>query len=134
MPYIKSEDYGRASANPKVPGELNYAITLQAIGHFQGVFDLEQFNNAVQALVDEYMDRVGVSYTNYNAVIGVLFCCGFELIRRVTNSQYQWKAYEAQLILNRIGYRLYHDHTAPYEDEKIAENGDVFPVDLVREA
>ena len=33
MPYIKSEDYGTASANPKVPGELNYAITLQAIGH-----------------------------------------------------------------------------------------------------
>lgn len=133
MPYIKSEDYARAVMAAAVPGELNYAITLQAIGYFEGIFDLEQFGITAQTLVDEYMERVGVSYTNYNAVIGVLFCCGFELIRRVTNSQYQWKAYEAQLILNRIGYRLYHDHTAPYEDEKIAENGDVFPVDLVQE-
>jgi len=77
--------------------------------------------------------RVGVSYTNYNAVIGVLYCCGFELVRRVTRLGYQWKAYEAQLILNKIASRLYHDHTVPYEDKKIEENGDVFPKEMLKE-
>ena len=60
------------------PGELNYAIT---------------------ALVKDYLDDKGHSYTRYNEAIGVLECAKLELYRRLVS---------------------------PYEDEKIKENGDVY--------
>ncbi len=100
MPYIQPVDYVRASAEPKVPGELNYALTLRAVAYFQGVTDIDHFKEGATALVDQYMDRVGVSYTNYNAVVGVLACCGFELIRRMKNTQ--------NPIISRIGAQEYN--------------------------
>lgn len=47
-----------------------------------------------------YIEKSGVSYVALNEVIGVLECAKLEMYRRMC---------------------------APYEDKKIAENGDVYP-------
>ena len=85
----------------------------------------------MQKLVDGYMNRLGTSYTNYNNVIGALHCCSMELTRRVI-PKYRVGADRAVYILKSVASDLYYGRTAPYEDEKIAENGDVFPVEMVR--
>lgn len=55
-------------------------------------------NYAITRLVHEWVACKGESYATYNAVVGVLRCVELELYRR---------------------------KVAPYEDRKIAENGDV---------
>ena len=55
----------------------------------------------ISSLIDEYLHEYGKNYTNINEVIGVLECAKLELYRRVA---------------------------APYEDEKIEQNGDVYNV------
>lgn len=64
--------------------------------------DAGQLNFAITSLVDAYLRRQGgVRYRHLNEVIGVLECAKLELYRRIA---------------------------APYEDRKMAENGDVFSV------
>lgn len=63
-----------------------------------------ELNYALTRLVDGYLSRLAGSdgrlrYAHLNEVMGVLECAKLELYRRVA---------------------------APYEDEKIAENGDVY--------
>ena len=60
------------------PGDLNYEIT---------------------ALMDKYIQGVGLSYQTINNLVGALDCAKMELYRRIA---------------------------APYEDIKIRENGDVY--------
>lgn len=59
-----------------------------------------ELNYAITMLCHEYVKRVGASYTLLSGVVGVLECAKMELYRRVI---------------------------APYEDEKIQENGDILP-------
>ena len=132
MPYIKSEDYARANDEPAVPGELNYAMTMTAGLYMRGDINRDEFRGLIEALVDGYMDRLGTSYTNYNNVIGALWCCGAELRRR-TNPTYLLYATMCRNLMLEVADNLYHECAAPYENEKIAENGDVFPVEMVRE-
>jgi hypothetical protein len=62
--------------------------------------DSGELNFAITTLVDRYLeDKGGIRYAHLNEVIGALDCAKLELYRRVA---------------------------APYEDEKIAENGDVY--------
>jgi len=80
MPYIDqairaSLEDGRG---PTKVGELNYLVT---------------------RLLDSYLMTNGLSYTQINAVIGVLECAKMELYRRIA---------------------------APYEDKKSREAGDVY--------
>lgn len=58
-----------------------------------------ELNYAITEIMIDYLNRKGVSYTNMNEVVGVLECAKLELYRRMT---------------------------APYEDQKIIENGDVY--------
>jgi hypothetical protein len=63
-------------------------------------------NYAITAICHFYLKKKGIKYANVNEVIGMLDCCKMELYRKVG---------------------------APYEDVKIAENGDVgiiLPADL----
>lgn len=57
-----------------------------------------ELNYAITKLVSEFIGQV--SYAKINAAIGALECAKLELYRRLA---------------------------APYEDDKIAENGDVYP-------
>jgi len=62
--------------------------------------DAGELNFAITSLVDRYLeDKGGIRYAHLNEVIGAIDCAKLELYRRVA---------------------------APYEDEKIAENGDVY--------
>jgi hypothetical protein len=59
-----------------------------------------ELNYAITRLVDAYLVRKGnIRYANLNEVIGALECAKLELYRRVA---------------------------APYEDQKLAETGDVY--------
>lgn len=60
-----------------------------------------ELNFRITMIVDEYIRERGKSYNTLNEVIGVLECVKLELYRRIV---------------------------APYEDTKIAENGDVYTV------
>ena len=60
-----------------------------------------ELNYVISSIIDEYLSEYGKNYTNINEVIGVLECAKLELYRRVG---------------------------APYEDEKIDQNGDVYDV------
>ena len=84
MPYIKKEDRIKLNKSniSNNSGELNFQITI---------------------LINNYLERKGVSYTNLNEVIGVLECAKLEIYRRLA---------------------------AKYEDKKISENGDVYSLDI----
>lgn len=133
MPYINPGDYERAALEPSVPGELNYAITLKAIEYLTATeLSSTHFYSQAKMLALGYLARVGLSYTNGNAVIGVLDCVGLELKRRMMDNP------EAdQLVENVIGELaalrdlIYETQLAPYEDQKIEENGDVYPAGIL---
>lgn len=58
-----------------------------------------ELNYQMSQLVKSYIAMNGKSYTTLNAVAGVLSCLSMEIYRRIT---------------------------APYENEKMSESGDVF--------
>lgn len=58
-----------------------------------------ELNYGMSQLVKAYIEVNGVSYTTYNAIAGVLACLSMEVYRRLT---------------------------APYEDQKLSETGEVF--------
>lgn len=64
-----------------------------------GLYPVGDLNYLISAIIDQTLTRQGVRYQNLNAIIGALECAKLELYRRVA---------------------------APYEDVKIAENGDVY--------
>ena len=84
MPYIKKEDRIKLNKSniSNNSCELNFQITM---------------------LINSYLERKGISYTNLNEVIGVLECAKLEIYRRLA---------------------------AKYEDKKISENGDVYCLDI----
>lgn len=63
-----------------------------------------ELNFAITREISFFLDKERLSYSNINAAIGVLECAKLELYRRIS---------------------------APYEDKKMKENGDVFPSSLL---
>jgi hypothetical protein len=72
-----------------------------------------------------------MNYTNANAIVGALDCAGRELKRRVNDRFRRAQVHKlfSRLIASRD--RFYEMKMVPYENSKIAENGDVYPADLV---
>ena len=60
--------------------------------------DAGDLNYVVTVMIDNFINWRGKNYKNFNEMIGALECCKQEYYRRII---------------------------APYEDEKIKENGDV---------
>ena len=58
-----------------------------------------ELNYTISTLLDEYLAEYGFNYANLNKVVGVLECAKLEIYRRMA---------------------------APYEDQKMQENGDVY--------
>ena len=63
--------------------------------------DEGELNFAISRLIGRYASTAGRSYATFNEVVGVLECAKLEFYRRV------------------IGW---------YEDEKLIDNGDVYPL------
>ena len=70
---------------------------------FDGLKNPGDLNYCISRLCNEFMNLHGENYTNYNACIGALECAKLEL------------------------YRM---HIAPYENQKIKENGDIINHDV----
>ena len=75
------------------------------LGHVVGIdphveLDAGSLNYLITNLLIHYINQHGTSYRTINEAIGVLECAKLELYRRLA---------------------------APYEDTKIATNGDVYP-------
>lgn len=62
-------------------------------------FNGGELNYCITKLVNGFLERAGMNYANINTVVGVLECAKLEIYRRVA---------------------------AKYEDQKCAENGDVY--------
>ena len=84
MPYIEKKNRGRFEDAIRDIGEV-----ISCVGDINYVFT---------RILNDTIERQGISYTLLNELIGVLECAKLELYRR---------------------------KVAPYEDVKIAENGDV---------
>lgn len=133
MPYIKKEDRAALSLrSPETPGELNYLIT---------------------ALLHKYAAKHGHCYTTYNELVSAVEQAKSELyLEMVKRSEfldlaarsdlvqcldaiwgdyvhalnYSYSAYSSALgALECAKLEFQRRHIAPYEDTKIAENGDV---------
>lgn len=120
MPYIKQEDRERAVDHPENAGELNFAITTLVVEEE----NLETFIAKVEELVSDYVERKGVNHTVGNEVVGVFMCAAAEVERRGVNRV------EHASCLIILGFNFYYNVLAPYEDQKIKENGDVYPSDV----
>lgn len=68
-------------------------------GYPRAAADEGELNYRMAREIDKYLQAKGLRYKNLNAVIGVLQCLSLEVYRRIG---------------------------APYENQKIDENGDVF--------
>lgn len=93
---------------PYIPSEQRPAIT-SALSELPGKLSAGQLNFLFTQLADQYIRDNGLSYATLNDMVGALECCKLELYRRIA---------------------------APYEDVKIAKNGDAYPLSLplLREA
>lgn len=78
IPHVDRRDLSFGNRDPETPGELNWAITVELVA---------------------YVDRMGLSYTTINEVIGALEAAKLEFYRRVA---------------------------VPYEKKKMVANGDVY--------
>lgn len=66
----------------------------------QSIENAGDLNFLISHICGDYLHKQGLKYANINEIIGALECAKLEMYRRVA---------------------------APYEDFKIAENGDVYP-------
>ena len=89
MPYIKKERRREL---------LGYLKGITVFGYAE---DVGELNYQITCLVDDFISRKKLKYSEINSVIGVLECAKMELYRRIA---------------------------APYEDEKCEENGDVYSI------
>lgn len=121
MPYIDKErqhqlDHEQALITES--GDLAYVITREALScNYQSPESVKAFSRCALAAVDMFLP-MKPRFADYAAVMGVLSCVNQELYRRGAFPQ-------ADIVAN-FEESYYLTHVAPYEDKKIAENGDVF--------
>lgn len=85
---------------PYIKNEQKKRLAITGVVGSSGSGDL---NYLISKLLIEFTERFGVRYSTFNDVIGALECAKQEYLRRVV---------------------------AVYEDQKIKENGDVYPTSL----
>lgn len=114
MPYIKKENGRREALQKGEPalnaGELNYQL-FYYIKHTE-----KPDKNIIMDYIEQFLGDKP-NYQRYNDMTGVLIRCGFEIERRLNNSE------AANLLLEIL--LSYNDEINAYEDRKIIENGDV---------
>lgn len=116
MPYLAQKRKDELDNNPKqalvTAGDLTYVVYKLMLRPDLGESD---FRTEVGKAINRYMPK-HPKYGNYAMVIGCLRCASFEWERRHHTP-------EGWLDLFIADY--YENTIAPYEDEKIKQNGDV---------
>lgn len=112
MPYItQTARQVIADGGPvSTAGELNYMITQSILHPFQ-------FTKGPRELIENYIKYHGLSYSIANDIVGSLECARREFKRR-RGINMKW--------LSEIADEFYDEKVAPYEDQKIQLNGDVY--------
>ena len=129
MPYILKENYERAAIEPRTPGELNFAFTRVLIRYVGKEISAPLTIYQLRILIDAYIKRKGMSYTYCNDIMGAITGALTEYNRR-TNRGAGLESNSITYIVSFVLGDWYADVVAPYEDKKIAENGDVYPTIL----
>lgn len=113
MPYITREARTKLAEHPHpmTTGELNYLICLGAMKDKADVA-------SILRIVKRYRMNELQSYSRLNDIMGALDGAARELARRGFSI--------ATGIVNMAQFDFYHETVAPYEDEKLRFNGDVF--------
>src|SRR5574340_631748 len=138
MPYITQSrrDELKRLPVPETAGELNYLITLELIkAYADGGIHIQTstiFKMEVEEIIDAYLEHSKPSYQLINDVLGALSGAAREFSRRVpkrgisnTCPYFERQVYIDTLEL--ISQQFYKNVAVPYENKKIAENGDVYP-------
>lgn len=130
MPYITQERRAAIHSGeaPKTAGEFNYKISMIMIEAYEAskhpnargesigyVGASEEIEHAAR----NYIQGHGISYAVINEVIGALTCAAIEFKRRVPRSHYP------AIFIGCVAHGLYASIAAPYEDQKILDNGDL---------
>lgn len=119
MPYIVPiirSDVRDGTLWPRNAGELNYLLTTLII-------DERLTHETIQEAVDRFLwAQETVNYQAYNDVMGAVIGAGQEAHRRGVGNG--WGIHHTL-----VGWLedWYDAVVGPYEDTKIAENGDVYP-------
>ena len=91
------------------------------------------YNYVISYVIHEWLIRIGVSYTHLNRIIGVLDRVKSQFQRELDNLQGHCDEMEVlddvEGVLVCIQLELYRVLAAPYEDEKMEENGSVSELD-----
>lgn len=125
MPYADPATRERLNEGgaPETGGELNFVLT--------GLLLTRPPHKWEQSLLDECLDFLGppsdYTYERFNTVFGALACCGMEYHRRMQHRVPEELMGFLRRTHGNLITTLYADHLAPYEDQKIAANGDVYP-------
>lgn len=131
MPYIKQTDRIRIGMGslPQNGGELNYKITLLLIQVFESGLS-EEFEVDLRRLLDDYLKSGEEKYQRYNDITGAVYNAWLEFGRRKAPEIFEQDDIEMcdelSSTIDRVVWTFYADNTAPYEDTKILENGDVY--------
>lgn len=118
MPYIKliaRERLANAKAIILNAGELNYLLTRECQKWPQMFIRVRLW-----VIVRRYLSAQILNYETLNSVMGALEGCKREYVRRVGENA------TVVCALNDVQDDFYEKIVAPYEQGKIAENGDVF--------
>jgi hypothetical protein len=132
MPYLRAERktaLDNQDILPTTTGDLTYLFTRALLGDPREATLVE----ALQAAVDRYFQRRQINFGLLCDVVGALTCAGFEYERRIFTRADEMGIRsiadaEATLRALREFIQEFYAHVvAPYENDKIKTNGDVFP-------
>lgn len=121
MPYINAGAKNRLDIEGEVAetaGELTYQMTQVILGPSDQVAERRE----LRSLVSTYIQTRGERFATFAEILGALAATELEYYRRTKHQEFQRRLFTIEVV--RADF--YNTIVAPYEDRKIAENGDVY--------
>lgn len=119
MPYLDTRRKFELvnGAKPETPGDLTFLFTSALLGNLTG----DDLPANIREIVSWYLPDEP-RFADHAVVLGCLYCARREDYRRRSASRYDL----GRGVLSAFAVWYYDHVVAPYEDTKIAENGDVY--------
>lgn len=141
MPYLTDENKQtlKNDSTPKKAGDINYLINLMLYAKFkdwnkQGVIKIgrgEVMNfpaKEIAAIMAGYIDDAPLCYQRINDAVGACVCAIYEFIRRNPCEMPAILLQKWDTVVIDFTASWYERNAVDYEDEKIKQNGDAFPL------
>lgn len=122
MPYLtqqQKDDLKKKGKPIETPGELTYDYTLALINA-----STTQIRRSLKRTTEEFISNNPKNFSTYCSIMGSLDCTCREFIRRKSTIDISDEKKLAEL--EQFSQSFYKTVIAPYEDQKIKENGDVY--------